>query len=561
MQFFKQQKHTIIILILFSAFLFFVGLGAMPLTDPDETFYAETAKEMLTRGEIITPYIFGKPQFEKPPLYYWLVISSFKAFGVNEFAARFPSAIIGILGVIGIYLLGSALVSRKTGFLAGVVLATSIQYLVLSRGCVTDILLGVTILYAFLFFFYAYLAGSGKTKWYLLSAACLGLAVLTKGPIGLLLPAAIIALYMLFTGEIKRLKEIPIFRGAVVFLIVALPWYLLAYKAHGSEFIDAFFGFHNVVRFLHPEHASGDIFYYYAPIIAVGFLPWTIFLPMGIWQSLREKSKAIKKADLFLLLWFLVIVIFFSISRTKLPTYVFPVYPALALLLGRMWDAFSNGEFTRKMEKGMNVSAILLLAAIVGGSIAAYLAANYVAVVDGVTKVRYPSVAIPALIVGLAFSIAILFFVRAILRRKYTRALATFMISFAIFTVPLAYIVLPEIGKYESSKAEAEELLELVKPGEKFGAETKYVRGIAFYMDTEDVLDIHPHHVMTDFLDKKERVWCLMKEKNHRQLYEARERPYLKPTYIVYQFGKKVIVTNKIPDDGVFLKMRSKDEY
>ncbi len=551
---------SVIILALFSAFLFLVGLGAMPLTDPDETFYAETAKEMLDRGEILTPYIFGKPQFEKPPLYYWLVMASFKMFGVNEFSARFPSAAAGVFGVIGVYLLGSALVNRKTGFLAGIVLATCVQYLVLSRGCVTDILLGVTTLYAFLFFFYAYLSEYGKTKWYLLSAACLGLAVLTKGPVGFLLPAAVIILYLLFTGEFRRLKEIPVFRGAVIFLIIALPWYVLMYMGHGMKFLDVFFGFHNIVRFLHPEHSSGDVFYYYAPIIAAGFLPWTIFLPMGIWQSLREKAPAIKKTNLFILLWFLVITVFFSISRTKLPTYVFPAYPALALLSGRMWDAFSSGEFTRKMKIGMNVSAILLPAVMVVGAIASYLLMNYATVSNGITKVRYPSAAFPALIAGLAFSASIFFFSSAVLRRKYSLALTFLIISFVIFAVPLTYIILPRIGQYESSKAEAAKLLELAKPGERIGAETKYVRGVAFYTGIEDVLDVHPHHVITDFLDKKERVWCLIKEKNHRQLYEDKEKPYHKPTYVVYRFGKKVIITNKMPEDGVFLKMRSEDE-
>ena len=120
MKLFENESLLIAILILFSASLFIVGLDKMPLTDPDEVFYAETAKEMLNRGEFLTPRIFGKPQFEKPPLYYWLVMFGFKVFGVNEYAARIASALFGIFGVVGVYLLGKTLINRKTGFFAGI---------------------------------------------------------------------------------------------------------------------------------------------------------------------------------------------------------------------------------------------------------------------------------------------------------------------------------------------------------------------------------------------------------------------------------------------------------
>ena len=553
---------SIIILVLFSASLFLIGLGTMPLTDPDETFYAETAKEMLNRREILTPHIFGKPQFEKPPLYYWFVMLGFKVFGVNEFSARIASALFGILGVVGIFLLGKLLVNKRTGFLAGIVLTTSVMYLVLARACVTDMLLGVIILYAFLFFFYGYLdrprrsvktdlRGLSGSGWYLISSVFLALAVITKGPIGVFLPAAIIGIYLLLTKGLKRLKEMPLLGGMLLFLTISLPWYLIMYSVHGKEFVDVFFGFHNVVRFLHPEHASGDVFYYYIPILTAGFFPWIAFLPLAVWQMIREANENIRKVNLFLIIWFLVVFVFFSLSRTKLPTYIFPIFPAVALSVGRMLDVFLEKGFTRKMEAGMKASFFLFFTLLAGGVAGIYI----------VAKIKYPSVAKEALIAGAVFTLLMVILVAALLRRKYKVGLITYMASFIIITLPLYYVVMPEIGKYESSKAEAKKLLELVKPGEKFGAETKYVRGLAFYMDTEDVLDVHPHHVITEFLDKKERVWCLIKEKNHRQLYEDRERPYHKPTYVVYRFGKKVIITNKIPDDGVFLKKRSKDEY
>ena len=308
-----KDNRLIILLVVFSAYIFLIGLGKMPLTDPDEVFYAETAKEMLARQEFLTPYIFGEPQFEKPPLYYWLTIVSFKAFGVNEFAARFPSAIFGILGIIGVYFLGRVLVNKRTGFLAGIILATSVGYVIIARACVTDMLLAVLILYVFLFFILGMKTESAKTKWYLLSSVCVGLAILTKGPIGIFFPVVIIGLYLILTKDLKRLKEVPIFAGLLILLGISAPWYLLMYKAHGKEFIDMFFGFHNITRFLHPEHTWGDIFYYYIPVAAVFFAFWTAFLPLGVWQTFREKETRIIKANLFLWIWFFVIFIFLSL--------------------------------------------------------------------------------------------------------------------------------------------------------------------------------------------------------------------------------------------------------
>ena len=550
MNLFKNESLLITILILFSVSLFITGLGVMALTDPDEVFYAETAKEMLERKEMLTPYIFGEPQFEKPPLYYWSVILAFKVFGVNEFSARIPSAVFGILGVLGIYFLGKVLVNKRTGFFAGITLATSVMYIVLARACVTDMLLALLILFAFLFFFCGYRYERGKRASYLLSSVFLALAVLTKGPVGLFLPVVIIGIYMLLTGAVKKLKEIPFLKGALLFLAVILPWYILMYKAHGKEFLDVFFGFHNINRFLHPEHAWGDVFYYNVPIVIGGFFPWSAFLPLGIWQAARESDKRIRGGNAFLITWFLVIFVFFSISRTKLPTYIFPLYPALALLMGRLLDVALGGGLTQKMKKGMLLSFCLFFALLIGGVIGLYFTAAR----------KYPAVTGASLEAGIVFILFMLALVAAFLKKRYTASLVIFGASFIILTFTLAYIVLPGIGDYASSKKVSEKLLTLAKPQEEIGAETRYRRGVAFYTGRENVPDVHPHHVITEFLNKNKRVWCVIKEKNHIFLYTDKKTPYNKPSYVMYQVGKKIIVTNKLPAGARPLKVRTIDE-
>ena len=546
-----KDNRLIILLVVFSAYIFFIGLGKMPLTDPDEVFYAETAKEMLARGEFLTPYIFGEPQFEKPPLYYWSIILSFKAFGVNEFAARFPSAIFGILGTIGVYFLGKILVNKRTGFLAGIILATSVGYIIIARACVTDMLLAVLILYVFLFFILGMKTEKAKTKWYLLSSACVGLAILTKGPIGIFFPVVIIGLYLILTKDLKRLKEVPIFTGLLTLLGISAPWYLLMYKAHGKEFVDIFFGFHNITRFLHPEHTWGDIFYYYIPVTAVFFAFWTAFLPLGVWQTFREKEARIIKGNLFLWIWFFVIFIFFSMSRTKLPTYTFPIYPVFAIFTARMLDVFLDRKLTRKQINTMRISIFVLFILFIGGIIGLYVEA----------RTEYPNIVNTAIATSIGFALLILCSAIFFLKGEYKKSLILFIATFLLLTPMLALVITPEIGRYEASKEVSNELLKLAAPGEKIGAETKYRRGVAFYTNTEDVPDVHKHHIITKFLREKDRVWCVLKEKNHRFLYEDRDRTFYKPTYVMYRLGKKVIVTNKILPGEKFLQIRTKNDY
>ena len=549
MNFFENEKRLVTVLILVSGLLFFVGLGKMALTDPDEVFYAETAREMQNRGEFLTPRIFGEPQFEKPPLYYWLVALSFKAFGVNEFSARVASAIFGIFGVLGVYFLGKILISRKAAFFAGIILATNVKYVILARACVTDMVLCVFILYAFLFFFYGHLSSTKSTKWYLLSAVFLGLSVLTKGPIGILLPFAITAIYFIFTRESGKLKKIPFVKCALLFLAVSLPWYILMYRAYGREFIDMFFGFHNIIRFLEPEHKIGDVFYYYFPATLAGFFPWSAFLPVGIWQVMREKEKKIRETNIFLIAWVLVIFVFFSISRTKLPTYTFPIYPALALFMGRLLEVLFKGGLTRKEMRGMGVLAGMLFVSIIAGLAALYFT----------LKGKYPSLINAALLAGILFAALMAVSVRHIFKKRYARGLAIYVASFVFFLSLLSVSVLCEIGKYESSRNVSKKILSMARPGEAIGAETHYRRGVAFYTKREDIPDIHAHNDMTKFFDRQERVWGVIKEKNYNQLYGDKNQPYDSPSYMMYKFGKKVIITNKLLPGEKYIEGKGKN--
>lgn len=546
----EKPIYCFIILTVLCGWLFFFRLGGLALTDPDETFYAQTAKEMVNRDEWVTPYLYDRPQFEKPILLYWLVEASFKIFGVNEFSARFPSAVFAFAGIIALYLLGALLFNRRVGLLSAVMMASSLEYIVLSRACVTDMVLSTFMLLGVLFFFYGYLKGKGH--FYILSSASFALATLTKGPIAIILPAGVIFSYLLFTKNLKAVKRMPILWSVTVFVLVAAPWYLLMYKLHGASFTDAFFGFQNITRFLQSEHKMGSQFYYNIPVVFAGFVPWSVFLPFGIWHVFKKlrtpQLSTEKKHLLFIIIWFLAIFIFFSISRTKLPTYIFPSFISLALITAVLWDDFLKTDAPQGIVRGMKFSYYLLLSGIVGGAIGALIFIGY----------DYPGVLTSAFIAGLFVLFGMALSLAAFINKKFIWAFTFIAYSLVLFLYPLSELVLPAIEDFESCKGISRKLLTMMKPGERLGSESHYRAGLAFYTNKIPA-DTDTYDLVTNFLGSDDRVWCVLKEKNHRQLYELENKPYFyKPSYMVYRFDKKTIVTNKIPDDGKYMIKRER---
>lgn len=547
---FDRPVVFILILAVLAGYLFFFRLGSLALTDPDETFYAQTSKEMLQKGEWLTPTLYGKPQFEKPILFYWLVHISYLICGVNEFAARLPSAVFALIGLVAMYLLGSTLFGRRAGALAAVILGTNVEYIVLARACVTDMVLTVFMLIGVYRFFCGYF--EGKRYGYVLSGVAFGLAVLTKGPVFLALALGVIFLFLLLAKDLGAVKKMPVVWAVVAYLAVTVPWYLIAYKLHGTTFIDEFFGFHNITRFTSSEHKIGSQVYYNLPIMMGGFFPWSVFLPFGIWHMIKKArvqdpaAAKERKASMFILLWLAVIFFFFTASSTKLPTYIFPSFVAAALIVAVLWDDFLKGA--PAAGKGLTVSFYCLMALILPGAIGGivYSVVDYPSITAGV------SVLSGLLAFGMALACV------AFMKRRFLCAFAMIAYAVGIILYPLSALVLPQIERYETSKTIAMQLKEYMRPGEGLACESNFRAGLAFYTGVFPV-DIDKHHDLVRFLGAQDRVWCVMKEKNHRELYELDTKPfYTRPSYLVYKIGKRAIVTNLMPADGKYLVRRER---
>lgn len=530
----KQEFKYIAILIVLASVLYLFGLGSMPLTDPDETFYAQTAKEMVNSDEWITPTIFGKPQFEKPILYYWLIEISYKMFGINEFAARFPSAVFGIIGIMGIYLLGRLIFSPFCGFLAGLIMATSGEYLVLARGCVTDMVLTVFILLCITFFLYGW--QKEDKRYYFLSAISAALAVLTKGPIGLFLPGLVILIYLMpkkrWMGVPRR---IPVFWCFLTFFAVALPWYLLAAKAHGATFISEFFGFQNVTRFLVPEHRIGSSPLFYPPVILAGMLPWTLFLIFGTWQFYKKNDfeSKVPGYKLFLTAWFMVVFIFFTVSRTKLVTYIFPLFPVLAFFPAKLWERYieskrADSRLNLVMDWSFYVTTFISIVGFVAGII--------------VIRMRYGNLIwalIPASIIFVIMMGTAIFYNR---KNHLTKSFMMVVAAFIVAALVASKWIAPTIGMLESDKTLVQTLNLMAKPGEPVAGEDDSRRGIAFYSDRVDIVDVHPYNNLIEFVSRPGRVWAILRTKHYRQLKE--QMPDM-PFEEIATSGKDVLITNK----------------
>ncbi|HEV2970522.1 MAG TPA: glycosyltransferase family 39 protein [Pirellulales bacterium] len=413
----EQLRHQLLILLTAGA-VFFISLGSARLWDEDETEYSRCAREMMARGDWVVPTFNHHPWLEKPVLVYWLMIGSFRVFGPTEFAARFPSAICALGTALVAYQLGRRLFRPQVGLWAGLILATSLMFVVVGRAATHD----STMIFFTTLSLLAYVVGMGPAFWktgtvpfssaeaiapamdeeakkgdsprrmtrfravlpkswwsFVAMYVPLGLAVMAKGPLGVLLPIAALGMFVWISGSAanpdldsplaepdenqtrfqrtlrnswRRLIVMaadfpaatwamrPLTLAAIV-LAIAAPWYVLAgIRTHG-EFWRVFIWEHNVQYILHSKQGhAGSALYFYPLALVVGFFPWTIALGLGAVYAARHirrrapHFRACALAAAWCLTWFVVM----SLVGTKLPHYIVPAYPMLAVIAG-LWIA------------------------------------------------------------------------------------------------------------------------------------------------------------------------------------------------------------------------------
>jgi 4-amino-4-deoxy-L-arabinose transferase-like glycosyltransferase len=330
------------------ALAFLALAGARPLNVPDEGRYAEVAREMLVTGDPVTPRLDFVPFLDKPPLFYWLDGVGLRLFGATPFGARFATALLGALGCLLVLAAGARLSGWRAGLLGAVVLAATPLWYGGAQYVNHDLAVAVWITASTLALAVGLLeTGRSRLGWLLAGGVASGLALLTKGLIGVVFPFGIAGLWLLSTRRLRLVAWLV--PTGLLAIAVAAPWYLACQRAN-PEFFHYFFVTQHFERFTGNgfNNPMGPAFY--LVVLPLGLLPWTAALPAAMaraWRAWRaDRSDA--RGDLLLLLWPVVVVVFFSIPTSKIVGYVFPAIPPLAMLLGRFWDDALSGRAVRQ---------------------------------------------------------------------------------------------------------------------------------------------------------------------------------------------------------------------
>jgi len=356
-------------LLLLAAVTFFAGLGRGAITDSDEAFYADSAREMVASGDWITPHYNYEPRFQKPVLYYWLTAAASVVFGTSEMAARFWAAMAGLGLVLVTAAAGRRWYDESTGLLAGAIVATNFGYFSIGRMALPDLPLAFCITLAIWAALVATLEQERTPrKFVLLAALALGLGFLTKGPVGLIIPIIVIVPVLLIERRSIALSPGDIVLGFIVMVAVAVPWYVVMWFRHGNEYLQGFFIGDNFERFATDRFNDPRPWWFYMPIVAGGLLPWTplALVWLGPLTQFLRRRRDIGTVDLRLLLWAVLPLAFYSLSVGKQPRYILPVLPPLALLLAssivertQEWRGLDGARSRPRRATGVVVGALL----------------------------------------------------------------------------------------------------------------------------------------------------------------------------------------------------------
>ena len=374
----KPDGHAWLLLLLAATLFYFYGLGRLPLVGPDEPRYAQVAREMFLRRDLLTPTLGGHPWFEKPALLYWMIEAAYAAFGVSEWAARCGAACSGLLTLLLVYWAGkrveevgeaepSGASARRLGLLSMLALATSGGMIVFSRGVSFDIVLTAALTASLSCFFLSEVEENDGRRGWLLAGfyASVGVALLAKGLAGAVLPFGIVAAYMLFgRRRPSRAFLLSLLWGGALALGVAALWYAPVIRLHGWKFIREFFIEHHFARYLSTKYHHPQPFYFYLPITLMLLLPWSAILLAALWRAKSWRWRgptALDRLRVFALMWLVVPVAFFSLSGSKLPGYVLPAVPGAALLVGDWLAHYLRGEGRARAMRA--TGALLILCA------------------------------------------------------------------------------------------------------------------------------------------------------------------------------------------------------
>jgi 4-amino-4-deoxy-L-arabinose transferase-like glycosyltransferase len=321
-------------LALFFCFIWFYALDARILVPTDEGRYAEMAREMEATGDWVTTRLNGIKYFEKPPLQVWMTALTFELFGLGEWQARFWTGLCGLIGIAAVGYTGRKVFGGRVGFDAALILGSSLLWAMLGHINTLDMGLSAMMALALCGLLVAQhndATGNEQRNGMLVCWAGMALAVMSKGLIGVVLPGAVLFIYTFVSRDWMIWKRLHAGWGLVVFFVITTPWFVLV-SIDNPEFLQFFFIHEHFQRFFSKIHHRAGPIYYFVPLLVLGMVPWLGLLLQGFWQGVRNRGSGFQPEKM-LLVWAAFIFFFFSVSSSKLPSYILPIFPAIALLI------------------------------------------------------------------------------------------------------------------------------------------------------------------------------------------------------------------------------------
>jgi 4-amino-4-deoxy-L-arabinose transferase-like glycosyltransferase len=538
-QVYPQKWVQVAILIGFCLFLYFFNLGRWDLWNPDEPRYAEVAREMVSRGDWILMHYNGETYPDKPPLFFWLIaFSSFLWQGFSSFSVRFPAALFGTLTILITFFLGKTLYSSRTGFFSGLILATSLEFSYLSTRANIDTTLTFFTTASLFCFFQWYRSAPphpsplpngeregvrgdqikpGKARSFVIYGFYIGmaLATLAKGPVGFILPLSISLIYLVVQKDWDCLKRMRLLSGMVLFVGIVLLWYLPAVFKGGEDYLQATLFKHTIDRYAQ-GWSKGRPIYYYLYNFPIEFLPWVFFIPAAVAYGF-SREKAEKRGEfLFLFMWFALIFIFFSLSKGKRGIYLLPLYPAVSLMVGKLWDDF----ISTPMDHFRNAWISVPLYGFMGVALVAGAALPWV------LSIKFPSylpygLPITFLFMGGSLVMFVLY------RFKNYGAILFLLIGMVaggyFYT---SRVIFPLVNQYKSARFMAQEITTRIQPGEKLAVYGRISTGpFNYYTGIVPILDLADMKDLLSILESSERVFCLLDYESFSQFRKTEGRP------------------------------------
>jgi 4-amino-4-deoxy-L-arabinose transferase-like glycosyltransferase len=519
-----QPWAQVVLLLGLCFVVYFVNLGQWDLWNPDEPRYAQVSREMVNGGDWILMHRNGALYTDKPPLFFWLIaLSSFLWQGFNPFAVRIPSALFGTLTVLLTFFIGKRLYSSRTGFLSGLILATSVQFAFLStRGNIDTTLTFFTTASIFCFLrwyqgrpegeasparikglaFYGYYGG-------------MALATLAKGPVGFILPFGATLFFLLVQKEWQGVKKMRLLPGLLVFLAVVLAWYFPAVLKGGEYYLDETLLHHSIDRFAKGSAHIRSIFYFFYNFPG-DFLPWIIFLPAAMAYGFSRAMTAKRKEFLFLMVWFVFIFLFFTLSKGKRGLYLLPLFPAASVMVGKLWEDLISFSVKHLRHEWTTIPLFGLMGVIFVTGVA----------LPWVISAKLPlyfSYSLPVAFCLVGASLSLYLFNRS---RYYG---AIFLLIVGMMAGGFFYalrVVFPLVNPHKSARFICQEITSRMQPGDKVAFYGDFEPGpFNYYTEIVPIPVLREEQALSDFLRSKERVFCLLKARDFLKFQRMEEKP------------------------------------